>query len=312
MERFRHLLPAGSALLLGALLLAGPAASAQTLPNAGFENWQNRTIQTLTGPRTISMPQDWNLGMVSQLLTGFAGQPVRFDRSTVAHSGTASLHFTLTTFNGDTIGSDLRLDAAIHGATVGSLTGWMRSSFAPGNADKVGTCLIFVLRNRPGGGTDTIGYSGGPLMPSQPNTWEPFRVGIFYPAGNPSAADTVSINLGFYTGIPGTDQLWVDDLAFDRSTAAPQDLPAPAPLAVAPNPVRGGEAWLTVDEPLAGKAALWLTDATGRAVSHSRVVNLEAGENRLPIATAGLAPGVYTVRLVGGTRNLRTARIVVE
>lgn len=313
MEKFRLTLLRCGALLTGVLLLATrPAAAQAPVPNASFETWQNRTVITLTGPRTIQMPQGWNLGLVSSLLTGIAGAPVRFDRSTVAHSGSTSLRFTLGTFSGDTVGSDLRLDAPINGATVGSLTGWMRTSFTPSGGDNIGSSLIYVLRNRPGGGTDTIGYSGGALAPTQANTWEQFTTGIFYMSGTPSPADTISINLGFYTGNPATDQLWIDDLVFNRTTDAPHDLPAPAPLTVAPNPVPGGQTWLTVDEPLPGKAALWLTDATGRAVSHSRVVKLEAGENRLPISTAGLAPGVYTARLVGGTVNQRTARIVVE
>jgi hypothetical protein len=89
--------------------------------------------------------------------------------------------------------------------------------------------------------------------------------------------------------------------------------PAAAPLAglaLYPNPARRTT---TVQLPAglaAGPATLALLDNVGRTV-RTRTVALAAGSSQLAFDVAGLAPGVYALRVAVGER-LGTARLVVE
>jgi len=93
-------------------------------------------------------------------------------------------------------------------------------------------------------------------------------------------------------------------------------LPATAPqtattgLGVFPNPARGTA---TVQLPAglgAGPTTLTLLDALGRVV-RTRTMALPAGTTTTDLDVAGLAPGVYALRVATGER-LGTARLVVE
>ena len=75
------------------------------------------------------------------------------------------------------------------------------------------------------------------------------------------------------------------------------------------NPVRD-RAVVAVRLAVAGPARLSLVDVLGREVSVALDGALSAGEHTLPIAVAGLAPGVYAVRLVAGG-EVRSARFTV-
>lgn len=93
-------------------------------------------------------------------------------------------------------------------------------------------------------------------------------------------------------------------------------LPTLAPVALAeglalfPNPAHHAT---TVQLPAglaAGAATLTVLDATGRAV-RSRTATLPAGTSQTTLDVAGLAPGVYTLR-VAVAESLHTTRLVVE
>jgi hypothetical protein len=106
---------------------------------------------------------------------------------------------------------------------------------------------------------------------------------------------------GFFTALPDATAL--------ATTAAAAPLLA---VALFPMPTPSGTR-ATVQLPAglaAGPATLTLLDALGRAV-RTRTVALAAGGQQADFDVAGLAPGVYALRVAVGER-LGTARLVVE
>jgi len=86
--------------------------------------------------------------------------------------------------------------------------------------------------------------------------------------------------------------------------------PALAVLGLRPNPVVEGD--LQVEFSLAGDAParIDLIDVRGRSVLQRDLGDLPAGSHRVALPSAGLAPGVYIVRLSQHGRA-RSARVVV-
>lgn len=124
-------------------------------------------------------------------------------------------------------------------------------------------------------------------------------------------------NSGFLTGValgPG-DDLYVAGAADFQAAGqrvyavaryagkspvtAGEDAPeAASALAVFPNPTRGA-ATLAVTQAEVAQARIVLVDALGREAAVVFEGTLAAGPHRLPVPTAGLPPGVYSVRTAG-------------
>ena len=107
------------------------------------------------------------------------------------------------------------------------------------------------------------------------------------------------------------DGIFRFDLAGLVSTSN-EGTPASASLLgpVAPNPVRGAASvMLTLGAPQA--VTVEIVDALGRRVALVHEGSLAAGSHDLPLATAGLAPGTYSVRAVGaGLSGVRPLVVV--
>ena len=96
------------------------------------------------------------------------------------------------------------------------------------------------------------------------------------------------------------------------TAVAGEDDARPAVLALhppAPNPTRGASS-VRVDLPTPARLRLAVVDALGREVTVLIDADRPAGAHTVELATAGLAPGVYVVRLVVGT-ELATQRLTV-
>lgn len=298
----------GRPLLAGLLLSTGLAASAQpTIPTAGFESWRNQTIQTIGGPRTIQLPVGWDLGQISAFTTAF-GLPFRADRSTIAHGGTASAHFTV---GPDSLGADIQARFTVSSGALG-MAAWVRSSAVVADTQS-GFAIVIFTHSRPGGGTDTVAAGGGPLNTMAANQWERkiYPVVPLMPV-NPDSALVWLINFGS----PPGHQIWVDDLSFLNSfpTATPAEQPAAAPLTISPNPAPATApdgAALTVTTHTPGPAVLTITDVLGRTNGRVRIVKLTDGENRLALPLRDLPAGTYWVQLNAADGNRRT-RLVIE
>ncbi len=294
---------------VGTMLISVGALAQPALPNAGFETWESRTIQTLSGPLTFQAPQSWSPGIFSGLFAGFGIAP-RFTRSTVAHTGSASVQITPGLLP-DSLGGDLLISVPTSGSTAFGIGCWVRYSRAQPQ-ELEGGVLAFVTRNQ-GGVVDTIGVGGFPLPAGPANTWTQLSGPIGYLNPAVTQGDSVTMLLGYFTGVPG-DGILFDDAVLLRTApnAAPADRAAAAPLTLGPNPApaQADAVTLTVPSTGAAPAVLVLTDALGRTVGHLRNVRLVEGQNQFRIPTAHLSAGTYTVRLIAptGTRSVTLVR----
>jgi hypothetical protein len=120
---------------------------------------------------------------------------------------------------------------------------------------------------------------------------------------------TASFGSHTITGVPlntNATVAWAHDGSL-LATAAPA---APTALTLSPNPAHSQ---VTVQLPTglaAGLATLTLLDNVGRSV-RARAVALAAGSTQTTFDVAGLAPGVYALRVAVGERT-GTTRLVVE
>ena len=303
-----HFRCAVAALALTANLLPvlSRAQALPTIPTPGFETWTSRTIAGVGGPVTYQAPVGWDVGFFSAFSVAF-GLPLKFSRSTVAHSGSASLTLNI---GADSVGGDVLTSFPVNRAPAG-MTLWARNSRVLADTADTGVTIVIFTRSRPGGVTDTVAVGGTPLFLPVANAWRQLTFPIV-PLMS-ATPDTALILSGVFGGV-GNFQVWLDDLAFVNTvpTGTPADVRA-APLSLSPNPVSatGPASTLTVAARMPGRAVLTVTDVTGRAAGRVRVHTLASGENRLPIPTAGLAAGTYVVTLLSG-EGTRSARIVVE
>lgn len=303
LTRFRR-----AALLLALLSGSVLTALAQpTIPTAGFETWRSQTIQTITGPQTIQLPQAWDLGLFSSFTVAF-GMPYRADRSTIAHTGTASAHFTV---GADSIGADMLTRFPVTSSALG-MEAWVRSSGVVADT-QAGFVVTIFTRSLPGGGVDTVAAGGGPLNTFTANQWERklFPVVNIIPA-NPDSVTVWILNFGS----PPGHELWVDDLRFTNSfpTGTPAEQSLATPLTISPNPAStttADGATLTVTTHTPGPAVLTITDVLGRTNGRVRVIKLTDGENRLALPVRDLPAGTYWVQLTSADGNRRT-RLVIE
>jgi hypothetical protein len=90
----------------------------------------------------------------------------------------------------------------------------------------------------------------------------------------------------------------------------PGRVPTPLALRVSPNPVAGG-AIVCYSLPCSGNIDLTLLDVAGRTVRVLASGRRSAGNFRLRLDDAELAPGVYLARLRAG-RQVLTSKVVIE
>jgi hypothetical protein len=83
-------------------------------------------------------------------------------------------------------------------------------------------------------------------------------------------------------------------------------------VAVFPNPsVKGAGVTVTLPVTAGQQATAEVRDALGRVVVAARALRVSGGHATGELATAGLAPGVYVLRLTAGTAAV-SKRLVVE
>jgi cyanophycinase-like exopeptidase len=127
-------------------------------------------------------------------------------------------------------------------------------------------------------------------------------------------AGTYQFNLNdWVTGTGGVWQhWWVSKGAFKTGTGTPpacaaartgeavspaqKRIPAGFNITVSPNPIRDGKAQIRIKTEQAGAAELTVLEETGRVLVREQV-QLNAGENRLPIEIPAAARGILWVRL---------------
>ena len=204
----------------------------------------------------------------------------------------------------------------------------------------------FVARFMPGGMvTPRLRFrlrpTSNPGMPSVIRDWEEAEI----PGGIPAASGwhTLAVKAEghrfwfYYDGemLPGSPQmdftflsgavgayvwdssspllnLYIDDIqVWSDIPTGISDIPAaaetPRLLGAYPSPLRGSGT-MVFDLPAATDVTLRLSDLQGRTLRTIATGRHEAGRHELPLETAGLRPGTYVLRLIGGGRS--DARLV--
>jgi len=143
---------------------------------------------------------------------------------------------------------------------------------------------------------------------------ESFRMNT-YTTGNQNSpvlasnadGDLVSVWVRDQSGDIGMD-LHAQRYAFDGVSAEPGPAPGLA-LGVTPNPV-GGAGHVRYTLPVAGAVRLAVYDVLGREVAVIADGTVATGSHEVALDAAGLAPGVYVVRLATGA-DVLTRRVTV-
>lgn len=181
------------------------------------------------------------------------------------------------------------------------------------NADRLSVHLskdcgqTWVIRAQINASVDlyTSNNTGAPFVPLTANQWRT-RTITNIPAD--FLTEDVRVRFTFTSG--GGNDFWIDDINFGGLGVGIEEADQRlAELLVAPNPV-ADEAFLTGALNVAGRVTVEVLDATGRAVALEDHGVRPAGIIREQLPVAGLAPGLYMVRVRQGdaTRTLRLVR----
>lgn len=255
------------------------SANAQSLPNAGFENW--------TAGSGYDNPNNWSTLNSS---TSFLGI-VTVSKSTDAHSGTYSLKgetkFIGAPFNQAapalvTTGTINTTTQVIEGGIAtserpDSITGWMK--YAPVNGD-TGYIEVLLFANNY---QDTIGRAKF-YSPFALSSWTYFSKEITYYSSAAVEASRVILlpSSGYQPQVGSIVQF--DDLAFVTSTGINEGNKKYA-FSVYPNPATEE---LYIKNPLAENATMQVYDVTGKKATE---INIGLNTTRTNIST--YSPGVY-------------------
>lgn len=267
------------------------------IPNAGFETWQTKTGLGFNGPYTYEVPQNWQLGMISDMLATFGMAP-NVGKSPIAQTGSFSLKLSS---NADSIGADLMSVIQMQpNARPDALIGSFRTSGLVTDPNDYGHALV-ILTKWNGTSRDTIGF-GSAELDSSPSAFKQFTAPITYKNGiNP---DTAIAYLLYFPEEANT-QVMVDNISFMFLLGTKEDK-ALTQLNFFPNPT-SDNATLTFNAATAEKGTLIIRDLTGKEVKNQALGMLQAGANSIPVQTSDLQAGMYiaTLQTSKSTQTLR-------
>lgn len=288
------------------LLMHGSMASAQLLPNGDFETW--------TGSGTsISIGGGW----VGNGLLRLASLNVNTTNGTETRVPADGQYF-------------IGIRNVISG-TQGSL-GFIRNRFAfnqrpvsmrAASMFFAGTAAgeswgfnILFLKDKTGGGKDTILRSSGILNPTTVSNWAQLTIGLTtlyntqFPGVNPDTADITFFltpngsNQISAAGLLALDALTWSDFALSNKA---YELDALSALNVFPNPIAGGNVQVSFQSGISGQGTLAVYDMQGKLIRVVYKGQMESGSNRFSFSGSGLNPGLYLIRLEheGGVKETR-------
>ena len=272
--------------LLVALLLTS-ASFAQQIPNPGFENWQTKAGIGFTGPYTYDIPQNWELGFVSDLLSGFGMKP-NVGKGTPGSSGNFALKLSSTA---DTIGADVQCRFAVPGGVSQALTGTFKTSGVVTDPADYGKVFVFLTKWN-GTTTDTVGFASTDLT-SSPNGYSSFSALI----QNTSSIQPDSASIYFlYFPEEANTHILIDELAFITLLSNGKETATTNQLSLFPNPVTD-KTTLTFKAQKPGKGTVVIRDMVGKEVKNLPATALNTDSNSITLETASLKKGIYTVTL---------------
>jgi len=298
-----------SLLLLVTLILNSKITTAQTLVNAGFENWTNVII--------FSEPTGYVSSNYFSIILGSGGLPIaNVSKSAgIKHGGNFAAKLESYAQNtGDSLGVPGliitgSLDIASAAITPGfpyvgrpaELRGYYK--YAQGLSTDSGTALVSLMkRNILTGQQEAVAIGIGIF--SNKSSFSEFSVPLFYASSEIpdtaiivfSTTSTLSTDSAALTSAPVGSILYLDDLSFFGSVAAGlESIDALLQVSTYPNP-SSDLVNITFVQKAAGVGQLMIRDLTGKLI-YQQDINLSAGINEIPVATKDWDSGLYLYQI---------------
>jgi hypothetical protein len=298
-----------SLLLLVTLIFNCKITSAQTLVNAGFENWTNVIL--------FSEPTGYVSSNYFSIILGSGGLPrANVSKSIgVKYAGTYAAKLESYAQNtGDSLGVPGliitgSLDIASATITPGfpyvgrpaELRGFYK--YAQGLTTDSGTALVSLMkRNVLTGQQEAVAIGIGVF--SNKTNFSAFSVPLFYASNEMpdtaiivfSTTSTLSTDFVALTTAPVGSILYLDDLSFYGSVAAGiESIDELLQVSTYPNP-SSDLVNISFVQKAAGAGQLMIRDLTGKLI-YQQTIELTAGKNEIPVTTKDWESGMYLYQI---------------
>ncbi|MDX5346243.1 MAG: T9SS type A sorting domain-containing protein [Hymenobacteraceae bacterium] len=289
--------------LLFLLALVSKVQAQGTVPNAGFETWNNVF--------TFMEPQGW----VTTNQVGFFLGVIPATRTTDSHSGTYAMQLETKSSAGGAIqgGAVTASNTSNFGYPFtdrpGSLEGFYK--YTPVSGDTGGVFVALYKWNPAMGQRDTIGL-GIFFTNTAATTYTPFRCFISYrSAATPDTAEIIvsASSLDF----PQVGSvIKIDDLSFSFVSGVKEtNLKAAGNMQVYPNPC-SNMATLVTEDPLHEKTSIRLVDVTGRIVKTFDAADLNYAHTSIQLPVNDVLPGMYLLQIEQPDTTPKVIRLQVQ
>ena len=298
-----------SLLLVLTLIFNSKITSAQTLVNAGFENWTNVIL--------FNEPTGYVSSNYFSIILGTGGLPrANVSKSAgIKHGGNFAAKLESYAQNtGDSLGvPGLLITGSLNIASAAITPGFpyvgrpaeLRGfyKYAQGLSADSGTALVSLMkRNILTGQQEAVAVGFGVF--SNKTTFGEFSVPLFYASNEMpdtaiivfSTTSSLSTDSAALTSAPVGSILYLDDLSFFGSVAAGlESIDALLQVSAYPNP-SSDLVNITFVQKAAGAGQLTIRDLTGKLI-YQQAINLSAGKNEIPVATKDWDSGLYLYQI---------------
>lgn len=298
-----------SLLLVLTLIFNSKITSAQTLVNAGFENWTNVIL--------FNEPTGYVSSNYFSIILGTGGLPrANVSKSAgIKHGGNFAAKLESYAQNtGDSLGvPGLLITGSLNIASAAITPGFpyvgrpaeLRGfyKYAQGLSADSGTALVSLMkRNILTGQQEAVAVGFGVF--SNKTTFGEFSVPLFYASNEMpdtaiivfSTTSSLSTDSAALTSAPVGSILYLDDLSFFGSVAAGlESIDALLQVSAYPNP-SSDLVNITFVQKAAGAGQLTIRDLRGKLI-YQQAINLSAGKNEIPVATKDWDSGLYLYQI---------------
>ena len=298
-----------SLLLVLTLIFNSKITSAQTLVNAGFENWTNVIL--------FNEPTGYVSSNYFSIILGTGGLPrANVSKSAgIKHGGNFAAKLESYAQNtGDSLGvPGLLITGSLNIASAAITPGFpyvgrpaeLRGfyKYAQGLSTDSGTALVSLMkRNILTGQQEAVAVGFGVF--SNKTTFGEFSVPLFYASNEMpdtaiivfSTTSSLSTDSAALTSAPVGSILYLDDLSFFGSVAAGlESIDALLQVSAYPNP-SSDLVNITFVQKAAGAGQLTIRDLRGKLI-YQQAINLSAGKNEIPVATKDWDSGMYLYQI---------------
>jgi hypothetical protein len=298
-----------SLLLVLTLIFNSKITSAQTLVNAGFENWTNVIL--------FNEPTGYVSSNYFSIILGTGGLPrANVSKSAgIKHGGNFAAKLESYAQNtGDSLGvPGLLITGSLNIASAAITPGFPYAGrpaelrgfykYAQGLSTDSGTALVSLMkRNILTGQQEAVAVGFGVF--SNKTTFGEFSVPLFYASNEMpdtaiivfSTTSSLSTDSAALTSAPVGSILYLDDLSFFGSVAAGlESIDALLQVSAYPNP-SSDLVNITFVQKAAGAGQLTIRDLRGKLI-YQQAINLSAGKNEIPVATKDWDSGLYLYQI---------------